>query len=90
MTNSIIKRLEIDFEFEMENEQRSNLLYETLKLESNYNPNDRAKTNLEVHENVLKLRIDAMDSISARAAINSYLKWINLSIQLINQISIPP
>ena len=86
MTNSIIKRIEIDFEFEMENEQRSNLLYETLKLESNYNPNDRAKTNLEVHENVLKLRIDAMDSISARAAINSYLKWINLSIQLINQI----
>ncbi|MCG3225948.1 MAG: hypothetical protein H7645_03455 [Candidatus Heimdallarchaeota archaeon] len=86
MTNSIIKKLEIDFEFEMENEKMSSLLYETLKLESNYNPNDRAKTSLEVHKNVLKLKIDAMDSISARAAINSYLKWISLSIQLINQI----
>jgi len=86
MKSSKIKRLEIDFEFEMENEKMSNLLYETLNLESKYNPNDRAITSLEVHENVLILKIDAMDSISARAAINSYLKWINLSIQLINQI----
>ncbi|MHA1952763.1 MAG: KEOPS complex subunit Pcc1 [Candidatus Heimdallarchaeaceae archaeon] len=86
MKNPVIKRLEIDFEFEMENEKISNLLYETLILESNYNPNDRAKTSLEVHKNVLKLKINAMDSVSARAAINSYLKWINLSIQLINQI----
>ncbi|MCG3222592.1 MAG: CTAG/PCC1 family protein [Candidatus Heimdallarchaeota archaeon] len=86
MKSSKIKRLEIDFEFKMENEKMSNLLYETLNLESKYNPNDRVITSLEVHENVLILKIDAMDSISARAAINSYLKWINLSIQLINQI----
>lgn len=83
---STIKRLEIDLEFEMENEKMSNLLYETLILESGYNPNDRAKASLEVHNNFLKLKIDAIDSISARAAINSFLKWINLSIQLINQV----
>jgi tRNA threonylcarbamoyladenosine modification (KEOPS) complex Pcc1 subunit len=86
MKKTAIKKLDIDFEFEMEDEKISNLLYENLNLESNSNPNDRAKSSLEVHKNVLKLKINAMDSISARAAINSYLKWINLSIELINQI----
>ena len=86
MSNLTIKGLEINLELELESEKMSNLLYEALNLESNYNPNDRAKANLSVFNNVLKLKIDAMDSVSARAAINSFLKWINLSIQLINQI----
>lgn len=88
MKRSAIKKLEINFEFEMENEKMSNLLYANLKIESNYNLNDRAKASLEVHKNVLKLKIKSVDSISVRAAINSYLKWINLSIQLINQIEV--
>jgi KEOPS complex subunit Pcc1 len=86
MNSSFIKKLDVDFEIELEDEKKSTLLYNALKLESKQNPNERAKTSLEVFGNILKLRIIAQDSISARAAINSFLKWINLSTQLINQM----
>jgi KEOPS complex subunit Pcc1 len=86
MNSSDIKKLDVDFEIELEDEKTSTLLYNALKLESKQNPNERAKTSLEVCGNILKLKILAQDSISARAAINSFLKWINLSTQLINQI----
>ena len=86
MNSSVIKKLEIDFEIELENEKTSTLLYNALKLESRQNPNERARASLEVYRNILKLKIIAQDSISARAAINSFLKWINLSLQLINKI----
>ena len=76
----------MDFKFEMENERIGNLLFRTLKLESTYNPNERAIASLDIQDNILLLKIDAQDSVSARASINSFLKWINLSLQLIDQI----
>ena len=78
---STIKKIEINFEFEMENEHLSNLLFKTLDLESSYNPNERATASLDLRDNTLLLHINAQDSVSARAAINSFLKWINLSLQ---------
>lgn len=86
MNSTTIKGLEVFFEIELEDDKTSKLLYEALKLESKSNPNERANATLEVYNNILRLKIDAKDSISARAAINSFLKWINLSIQLIDQI----
>jgi tRNA threonylcarbamoyladenosine modification (KEOPS) complex Pcc1 subunit len=83
---STIKSIEIVFEFEMEDKILCNLLFKTLNLEASYNPNERAKPSLDIRDNILILRISALDSISARAAINSYLKWVNLSLQLIDQM----
>ncbi len=60
------------------------LLYETLVLESRYNPNDRAQANLTVDNNLLILEINAKDPVSARASINSFMKWIGISLQIIS------
>ncbi len=39
---------------------------------------------LDIHENTLKITIDAQDTASFRASLNSYLRWIKLSYEVIN------
>lgn len=78
--NSIIMSVKI----QVIDNQTCNLLYDALVLESGYNPNDRAQANLTVVNNFLILEIKASDPVAARASINSFMKWINLSLQIIS------
>ena len=78
--NSICMTVKI----QVSDNQTCNFLYDALILESGYNPNDRAQANLTVDNNLLILEISAKDSVSARASINSFMKWINLSLQIIS------
>ncbi len=78
--NSICMTVKI----QVSDNQTCNFLYDALVLESGYNPNDRAQANLMVDNNCLILEINAKDSVSARASINSFMKWINLSLQIIS------
>ncbi len=84
MNEQVIDHIEMVVNLELENEKICTLLYETLVLESGYNPNDRAQVSMEKESNKLILKILAKDSISARAAINSFMKWINVSLQIIS------
>lgn len=68
----------------LEDENTCDMLYDALVLESTYNPNERAQADLGKDRDTLILRINAKDSISARASINSFMKWINLSLQIIS------
>jgi len=79
----MIDKIEMDFQFKFKNEEICRLVFEALNLESDYNPNERAIASLEVQENILILKINAKDSVSARASVNSFLKWINLSLEII-------
>jgi len=78
--NSICMTVKI----QVSDNQTCNFLYDALVIESGYNPNDRAQANLMVDNNCLILEINAKDSVSARASINSFMKWINLSLQIIS------
>ncbi|MEE9410299.1 MAG: KEOPS complex subunit Pcc1 [Candidatus Heimdallarchaeota archaeon] len=84
MNEQVIDHIEMVVNLGLENEKICTLLYETLVLESGYNPNDRAQVSMEKESNKLILKILAKDSISARAAINSFMKWINVSLQIIS------
>ncbi len=84
MSLQSINSINITVEIQVSDSQICNLLYETLVLESGYNPNDRSQVNLAFDNNLLILKINAKDSVSARASINSFMKWINLSLQIIS------
>ena len=84
MSLQAINSISITVEIQVSNSQTCNLLYEALVLESGYNPNDRSQANLTLDNNRLILEINAKDSVSARASINSFIKWINLSLQIIS------
>ncbi|MHA1302430.1 MAG: KEOPS complex subunit Pcc1 [Candidatus Heimdallarchaeaceae archaeon] len=68
-----------------EDSNTCNLVYSSLSVETQYKVNERAKVTLNTEENKLLLQIQAEDSVSARAAMNSYLKWVNMSLQIIEK-----
>ena len=70
--------------FQFENQQITQKIYDSLILESKYDPNERAKATITLEEKNLIIIIDAKDSVSARAASNSFLKWVNLSEQILD------
>lgn len=84
MKKEIINKIEMTIELSFEDRKMSNLVFDALLLESDYNPNERAQASLKNQEKNILLTINAQDTASARAAVNSFLKWINLSIELIS------
>ena len=79
-----INSIDMTLKFQLSDSKTCNLLYDALALESGYNPNDRAQAQLKIYNNLLILEIHAKDPISARASINSFMKWIDLSLQIIS------
>lgn len=84
MSLQSINSISMTVKIQVTDNQTCNLLYDALVLESGYNPNDRAQANLTVDNNLLILEINAKDVVSVRASINSFMKWINLSLQIIS------
>jgi len=84
MKKEIINKIEMTIELSFKDETTTNLVFNALLLESDYNPNERAQANLEIKDKNILLTINAKDTASARAAVNSFLKWINLSMEVIS------
>ena len=87
MISNFISDIELIMKIKLENRQVSKILFDALNLETTYNPNDRASVRLSTDDEQLILIIIAQDSVSARAAMNSYMRWINLSLQILSDIS---
>ncbi|MHA1686463.1 MAG: KEOPS complex subunit Pcc1 [Candidatus Heimdallarchaeaceae archaeon] len=79
-------KIKIDMKFPFENEKKAKIIYEALINETQYNPNDRAYVELYLKHNMIQFIIHAQDPISARAAINSYLRWLELSQSVIRVV----
>ena len=86
MNHMVINKIKISMKFNFEDENISKQIYDSLMLESGYDPNERATTTIELENSELIVNIEATDSVSARAASNSFLKWINLSEQLLEYV----
>ncbi|TET78619.1 MAG: hypothetical protein E3J43_04335 [Candidatus Heimdallarchaeota archaeon] len=81
-----ISNIDILFEIKLSDVEICNQIYSNLLLETDFDSNERSVTTIEQQDSTLILRINAKDSISARATVNSYLKWIDLSFQLMTYI----
>lgn len=86
MKEPLIQSIKIKFEMKFETADKCKLVYDSLLLESSYDPNERSSAKLEQQDTFLILKIEAIDSVSARASMNSFLKWINLSLDLISYV----
>ena len=86
MSDEMIKSIKLKANFNFERSEISSLIYNSLNIESDYNPNERAQAKLKLDGSNLILSIDAKDAISARASVNSFLKWITLSLELLDNL----
>jgi len=78
-----LESVKAEFEMEFENQWEAEVILKSLEPEIASAPSQRSSTNLKQMNNILKMEIYATDVTSLRAAINSYLRWIRLSYDVI-------
>ena len=79
-----LEGIETELEIEFDTSREAEIVLESIKPEINGSPSDRTSVSIDIHDNTLKIVINAKDTASFRASLNSYLRWIKLSKEVIN------
>lgn len=82
--DSPIESIKSDIAIEFENQKQAKIIYESIILEFETAPDYRSSMSLTLDESRILIRIDAEDSTSFRASVNSAIKWIKLSLEINN------
>jgi len=77
-------RAEATVKFEFKSEQVLKTVFNALKPETLSAPTRRSKTYIEVNGKTLTLKFEAKDTTALRAALNSYLRWIRLIVEILD------
>lgn len=81
---SSLESIKSDIAIEFENQKQAKIIYESIILEFETAPDYRSSMSLTLDESRILIRIDAEDSTSFRASVNSAIKWIKLSLEINN------
>nr|WP_303211378.1 KEOPS complex subunit Pcc1 [Methanobrevibacter smithii] len=82
--DSPFESIKSDIAIEFENQKQAKIIYESIILEFETAPDYRSSMSLTLEESRILIRIDAEDSTSFRASVNSAIKWIKLSLEINN------
>ena len=82
--DSPLESIKSDIALEFENQKQAKIIYESIILEFETAPDYRSSMSLTLDESRILIRIDAEDSTSFRASVNSAIKWIKLSLEINN------
>lgn len=82
--DSPLESIKSDIAIEFENQKQAKIIYESIILEFETAPDYRSSMSLTLDESRILIRIDAEDSTSFRASVNSSIKWIKLSLEINN------
>ena len=67
---------------EFESNDQAKIIYDSILLEFETAPDYRSSMTLELEGSNIVINIDAEDSTSFRASVNSAIKWIKLSLEI--------
>ncbi|MHA1866297.1 MAG: KEOPS complex subunit Pcc1 [Candidatus Heimdallarchaeaceae archaeon] len=81
----MIDGIEFTSRISFEDENTCKIIADSLEIETKNLVNDRAVVTINVDKKDLFLLIKAKDSVSARAAMNSYLKLIDVSLKVLQK-----
>lgn len=82
--DSPLESIKSDIAIEFENQKQAKIIYESIILEFETAPDYRSSMSLTLDESRILIIIDAEDSTSFRASVNSAIKWIKLSLEINN------
>ena len=74
--DSPLESVKSDIAIEFENQKQAKIIYDAIVLEFETAPDYRSSMNLTLDESRILIRINAEDSTSFRASVNSAIKWI--------------
>ena len=69
---------------EFENSRQAEIIYDAIILEFETAPDFRSSMTIELDDKNILINIDAEDSTSFRASVNSAIKWIKLALEINN------
>ena len=69
---------------EFENSSQAKIVYDSILLEFSTAPDFRSSMTIDLDGSDIVINIDAEDSTSFRASVNSAIKWIKLALEINN------
>jgi len=82
--SKFLEGVETELEIDFENPRDAKIVLGSIKPEISGSPSDRTSVSVDIRDSTLKIVINAQDTASFRASLNSYLRWIKLSKEVIN------
>ena len=67
---------------EFDNSTQAKIIYDSIVLEFDTAPDFRSSMTLDLDDSNILINIDAKDSTSFRASLNSTMKWIKLALEI--------
>lgn len=84
INESPLRSVKSNIVVELDNVSQAKIIYESILLEFETAPDYRSSMNLELKDSKIIININAEDSTSFRASVNSAIKWIKLSLEINN------
>ena len=79
---NIPEHVKAEFKIKFESSHDAEVVLKSIEPEVQTAPSDRSSVKVNLDGDTLKLIIDAEDTPSLRASVNSYLRWIILSCEV--------
>lgn len=79
----MLQKVEMQFQVEFDDFKQAEIILKALEPEIKSSPSHRASVKLKMDGRNLDMNILAEDVTSLRAAINSYIRWIMLSLDVL-------
>lgn len=79
----ILNNIETIFSIELDSDNDAKIVYNSIKPEVSYAHNERSTTQIDLEDNTIIIKIFSNDVVSLRASINSYVRWIKLSTEIL-------
>ena len=84
VSSRILVGTQTELIIEFENPEEADVVLRAIKPEINGSPSDRTSVTITTDGNDLLINIEAEDNASFRASLNSYLRWIKLSLDILD------
>ena len=81
---SPLESVKSNIAIEFENCNQDKIVYDSILLEFNTAPDFRSSMTMDLDDSKIVINIDAEDSTSFRASVNSAIKWIKLALEINN------
>ena len=82
--DSPLERVKSNISVEFEDDSQAKIIYESIILEFETAPDFRSSMTIDLDGSNIMINIDAEDSTSFRASVNSAIKWIKLALEINN------
>ncbi len=77
-----LERVKSNIVIEFENSSQAKIIYDSILLEFSTAPDFRSSMTIDLDDSNIIINIDAEDSTSFRASVNSAIKWIKLALEI--------